>query len=96
MLRAGITSLRVGGMRENGSFVRSFINSNIAAGSLGRISLGYAQFDNTEVPFGLTTGTPATFSLTCRDAAIAYNYMWKKSDGANLPVWFDDLLLRMP
>lgn len=48
-----IQSLLVRGCVQNGARVDSFINSNIAAGRLGSITISYARTDNGEVPFGL-------------------------------------------
>ncbi len=96
-LVASIKSLSVKGVKEAGVFEDSFINSNIAASSLGRISLCYAKFDNDgntsahDVPFGLACLTLS--GLSYKDADVTHKYAWKPAD--SMPVWFDDLLLRL-
>jgi hypothetical protein len=102
-LLAAIKSLKTTGIKAGRTYVQSFINSNIAAGSLGKISLCYAKYDNDgnpaahDVPFGLTTTLPTAttlaFSLSYKDATHAYK--WTSADGANLPSWFDDFALRL-
>ena len=96
-LLASIKSLTVKGLKDaHGSPITSYINTNIAAGSLGSVSLCYAGLANGSAPMGLTTGSTTAFGLTYKDATPAHSYTWKKANGSNLPAWFDDFLLRMP
>lgn len=100
-LLAAIKALTVTGIKAGKAYVPSFVNSNIAAGSLGKMSLCYVRFDNDgnpaahDVPFGLTTATTSAFGLSYKDADRTHAYKWKKADGSNLPSWFDDLALRL-
>jgi GH25 family lysozyme M1 (1,4-beta-N-acetylmuramidase) len=99
-LVAKIGALTLRGIKDaQGHYTTSLVNSSMAAGGLGRISLCYAAFDNDgnppahDVPFGLTGRTLT--GLTYKDADRSHNYTWKKTDGTNLPAWFDDLALRL-
>jgi hypothetical protein len=100
-LWAAIKALSVTGIKVGKTYVPSFVNSNIAAGSLGKMSLRYVMFDNDanpaahDVPFGLTTATTSAFGLSYKDADRTHTYKWKNTDGSNLPSWFDDLALRL-
>ena len=97
-LVAGIKGVTIKGMKDaQKQFVDSFVNSNIAAGSLGKVALGYARFDNDgnasahDVPFGLAGLSLA--SQTYQDADGAHKHTWRL--GQALPAWFDDLTLRL-
>ena len=96
---ASIKALTISGIKADSGkgYKDSFINSNIAAASLGTISLAYAHLDadgvidNGGVPFGLTGKTLT--KLTYKDAI--HKYTWKA--GQALPPWPDinDLKLRL-
>jgi hypothetical protein len=100
-LLAGIKALTVKGIKSGKTYAPSFINSNIAAGSLGKMSLCYASYDNDtnpaahDVPFGLATTTMSAFALSYKDADKTHTNPWKKTDGPALPSWFDDMALRL-
>jgi hypothetical protein len=95
-LFASIAKLSLNGVKEHGVFVDSFINSNIAADSLGKLSLCYARFDNDgnpsahDVPFGLAGAAVA--SLTYKDGNPTHKHTWTRVAG--LPDWFDDFAFR--
>lgn len=97
-LLASIKSVTIKGMKNVAKQpLNSFINSNIAAGSLGKISLAYAALNNDgnaaahDVPFGLTGKSLA--GLTYADADKTHKYTWKA--GSTVPGWFDDLAVRL-
>ena len=100
-LLAGIKALTVTGIKAGKTYVPSFINSSIAAGSLGKVRLSYVMSDNDgnpaaqDVPFGLTTATTSAFTLSYKDADKTHAYKWATVDGANLPSWFGDFALRL-
>ena len=97
-LLACIKALTIRGVKNaQKQCLPSFINSNIAAGTLGKVSLCYACFDNDGnpadhvAPFGLTGNSLA--GLTYSDADKTHACTWKA--GQPLPAWFDDLTLRL-
>ena len=98
-LLAAINAFTITGVRVGKTYVPSFIDSKIAAGSLGKIKLSYVSYDNDgnqsvhELPFGLTTATTSAFGLSYRDADRTHAYKW--TNGTNLPSWFDDFTLRL-
>jgi len=98
-LLAGIRSLTLKGMKTNGVFIDSFINSNVAAGALGKIYLCYARFENDgnpavhAVPFGLTGRT--LDGLTYRDADPTHGFTWKSAVPVAPPAWFNDMFVQV-
>ncbi len=65
---ATIRSLKVRGIRN--SQQPTFINSNIAAASLGRIGLGNVQTDNAGGSFGLVADNIASYQRQDQDGAV--------------------------
>ena len=90
-LVAGIKSVTIKGIKVGKVYQDSFINTNIAAGSLGKVTLCYAKLDNdgnvsaTDVPFGPLSGTALGFRVSYRDADPTHKFAWKA--GQLLPAW---------
>jgi len=90
-LVAGIKSVTIKGIKTGKLYEDSFINTNIAAGNLGKVMLCYATLDNdgnasaTDVPFGLVSGTALTFRVNYKDADPTHKFTWKAEQ--LLPAW---------
>ena len=48
-----IKSLTIKGLKQAGRYIYSMINTNVAAGTIGKLSVRRARFENTGVPFGV-------------------------------------------
>lgn len=86
---AQIKSLTIRGLRDDMGYVDSFINSNIASGSLGTIRLAYATLDNSGTTFGLAGKTLQ--KLTYRQSTPAKVYTWP-----TMPQDLQDMQIRLP
>lgn len=72
---ATIKTLTVKGIKQDGLFVDSVINSNIAAATMGTLSLSYVQTDNGGVPFGLAADTIRRLTLKGLDGTQTFSYL---------------------
>ncbi|NLF29271.1 MAG: LEPR-XLL domain-containing protein [Planctomycetes bacterium] len=63
---ASIGALSLRGLRDGRRFTDSFVDSNVAAGAIGNVSLVYGELDNGDDPFGLAARTVRR--LVYRDA----------------------------
>ena len=83
--QASIGKLTIKGSKVNKVYETSFINSNIAAGSLGAISLAYADFSDQSEIYGLASATHVD-KLMYHDASGAYTWPAKPADIGNFTV----------
>jgi hypothetical protein len=92
-LGAYIRTVTVKGLRDGSTAVK---NSNIAAHSLGTISMVNGQFDNSGVPFGLAANALAKFVYS----SATLNYTWPNSNPSDtgfphLPTGFGNFVIRL-
>ena len=99
-LKATIKALAVKGIKDaQGKPVDSFVNSNIAAGGIGVVSLNYAKFDNDGdpaqqlVPFGFAAHVITSIRYT--DAVSTNGFTWRSGQGLPSVLAGTDLAIRI-
>ena len=90
----GLGSIRIRGIRSGAGYADSFIDSNIAAWTIGSAQLAYAALDAAPEaePFGVAAH--ALGSYTYRDAAPANAVTWSSQSGGSPPA-VDNLIVRL-
>ena len=93
-LLAGIKSLKLKGVKQGKVYVDSLINSNIAAGNIGKIDLCYADLTNGSWPFGVA-GKNLQGKVSYKDSDPTHKFTMKP--GQLPPSWLDptDLEIRL-
>ncbi len=86
-----IASLTIRGQQNAGSFINSFVNSDIAAYHLGIMNLAYAQVNNGGTPFGLAAHSLSR--LLYHDATT--HYTWPNGVDTSSPAPMTDLITRL-